>query len=51
MLNRPHDDYQLEIRMKKITFNEEISPDRFKLDQPSGTDLVRLGENGTGSQP
>ncbi len=50
-LNRPHDDYQLEIRVKKITLNEEISPDRFKLDQPPGAELVRLGETGPGSQP
>jgi hypothetical protein len=51
VLARPHDDYQLEIRVKKITLNETISSDRFKLDQPSGTDLVRLGEAVPGSQP
>jgi outer membrane lipoprotein-sorting protein len=51
VLNRPHDDYQLDIRVKKITLNEEVSLDRFKLDQPNGTELVRLGETGPGSQP
>ncbi|MFZ0818706.1 MAG: hypothetical protein WAM91_01455 [Candidatus Acidiferrales bacterium] len=51
VLNRPHDDYQLDIRVKKITLNEEISLDRFKLDQPSGTELVQLGNTGPGSQP
>jgi outer membrane lipoprotein-sorting protein len=51
VLSRPHDDYQLEIRVKKITVNEKISKDRFKLDQPSGTELVKLGESGPGSQP
>jgi hypothetical protein len=51
LLNRPHDDYQLEIRVKKITLNETISLDRFKLDQPSGTELVRLGETGPSSKP
>jgi outer membrane lipoprotein-sorting protein len=51
VLNRPHDDYQLDIRVKKITLNEEISLDRFKLDQPSGTELVRLGDTGPGSYP
>ena len=51
VLNRPHDDYQLDIRVKKITLNEEISLDRFKLDQPAGTELVKLGETGSGSQP
>jgi outer membrane lipoprotein-sorting protein len=51
VLNRPHDDYQLEIRVKKITVNEEVSIDRFKLDQPPGTDLVKLEEGAPGSQP
>jgi hypothetical protein len=51
VLNRPHDDYQLEIRVKKITLNEVIPLDRFKLDQPSGTELVRIGVTGPGSQP
>jgi hypothetical protein len=51
VLNRPHDDYQLDIRVKKIALNEEIAVDRFKLDQPGGTELVNLGDNGAGSQP
>jgi outer membrane lipoprotein-sorting protein len=51
LLNRPHDDYQLEIRVKKITLNEDISLDRFKLDQPAGTELVKLEEGAPGSQP
>jgi hypothetical protein len=51
VLGRPHDDYQLEIRVKKITLNEMISLDRFKLDQPAGTELVKLEEGAPGSQP
>jgi outer membrane lipoprotein-sorting protein len=50
VLNRPHDDYQLEIRVKKITLNEEISSDRFKLDQPAGTELIKLEQGASGSQ-
>ncbi len=48
---RPHDDYQLEIRVTRLTLNEEISADRFRLEQPPGTELVRVGEDEAGSQP
>jgi outer membrane lipoprotein-sorting protein len=44
-VTRPSDDYQLQITLKKLTVNEPIAADRFSLPQPSGTDLVNLGEN------
>jgi outer membrane lipoprotein-sorting protein len=44
-VTRPSDDYQLQITLKKLTVNEPIAPDRFSLPQPTGTDLVNLGEN------
>ena len=47
---RPQDDYKLEIRILKLTVNEEISADRFELAQPAGTELVRVGEETTGTQ-
>jgi hypothetical protein len=43
-ISRPGDDYTLEITIKKITLNGTIAPDRFVLQQPPGTDLVRVGE-------
>ena len=43
---RPHDDYQLEIRVKKLTLNETIASDRFDLPQPPDTELVRLDDEG-----
>ena len=42
---RPQDDYKLEIRILKLTLNEPITPDRFVLAQPAGTDLVHVGED------
>jgi outer membrane lipoprotein-sorting protein len=48
---RPQDDYKLEIRILKLTVNEEITADRFDLTQPPGTELVRLGEEQAGTQP
>jgi len=41
-LVRPHDDYRLEIRITKLTLNEDLSEAQFKLDQPPGTELVTL---------
>jgi outer membrane lipoprotein-sorting protein len=39
-LSRPDGDYKLQIGIKKATFNEMISADRFILEQPPGTELV-----------
>jgi outer membrane lipoprotein-sorting protein len=48
---RPQDDYKLEIKILKLTMNERINPDRFDLAQPTGTELVRVGEEQTVVQP
>src|ERR1700688_698725 len=48
---RPQDDYKLEIKILKLTLNEPISPDRFELAQPAGTELVRVGEEAAKTQP
>jgi outer membrane lipoprotein-sorting protein len=53
-VTRPGDDYQLQIVIKKLTLNEPVAPDRFALPQPSGTKLVRVGdesEKSTGETP
>lgn len=50
-LSRPHDDYQLEIHITKLTVNAPISADRFELAQPPGTELVRVGEDAKEPQP
>ena len=49
-MQRPHDDYKLEIKVKKVTLNEAISDDRFQLQQPAGSELVKVGESGAGKQ-
>ena len=43
-INRPHDDYTLDLQVTKITVNEDIPADRFQLQQPAGTELVRVGD-------
>jgi hypothetical protein len=44
---RPREDYQLAIHVNKLALNEPIADDGFVLKQPLGTDLVRVGEDGT----
>jgi outer membrane lipoprotein-sorting protein len=44
-IERPHDDYRLELQIMKLSLNEALPPDRFKLEQPPGSDLVRVPEN------
>jgi outer membrane lipoprotein-sorting protein len=46
---RPREDYQLAIHVNKLALNEPIADDRFVLKQPPGTDLVRVGADGTES--
>jgi outer membrane lipoprotein-sorting protein len=48
---RPQDDYKLEIKILKLTLNEPISPDRFELPQPAGTDLMRVGDDPPQARP
>lgn len=43
-IERPHDDYTLELQVTKIAVNEDIPSDRFKLEQPAGSELVHVGD-------
>jgi len=44
-LQRPANDYRLDIGVTKLTPNEAIAADRFVLKQPPGTQLERVGED------
>lgn len=50
-IDRPHDDYRLDLQVTKLTLNEDISADQFKLEQPAGSELVRVGEDTTEKKP
>jgi len=54
-VDRPHDDYRIELQIAKLTLNEELPAERFQLVQPPNSELVKVGEeNGTapkGSKP
>jgi hypothetical protein len=43
-IERSHDDYKLEMQVTKVTLNEEIPAERFKLEQPAGAELVHVGD-------
>lgn len=50
-LERPHDDYKLDLQVAKISLNEEIPAERFQLEQPAGADLVRVSDATESKQP
>jgi len=45
LIERPHDDYKLELQVAKISINQDIPGDRFKLEQPAGSELVHVGDS------
>jgi outer membrane lipoprotein-sorting protein len=49
ILERPQEDYSLTLRITKLALNEPIAADRFRLEQPPGTELVRVGEGQAGA--
>lgn len=49
-LERPENDYRLDIGVTKLTINETITADRFVLKQPPGTQLARVGEDAPGPE-
>jgi outer membrane lipoprotein-sorting protein len=51
VLQRPQDDYKLEIHVTQLALNEDIAAERFKLEQPAGTELVKVGEGNEAKQP
>jgi len=50
-IERPHDDYKLDLLVTKVIMNEEIPPERFKLEQPEGAELVHVGDAAENKQP
>lgn len=50
-VNRPASDYSLDIHITRMTLNVAVTPDRFELKQPVGTELVRVGEPSSETKP
>ncbi len=41
-IDRPHDDYRLDLQVAKIDLNVDLGADRFQLAQPANSELVRV---------
>lgn len=50
-IDRPHDDYRLYLQVSKIVLNSETPSDRFKLEQPAGSELIHVNEAEGNHQP
>jgi outer membrane lipoprotein-sorting protein len=47
-IDRPHDDYRLDLQVSKIVLNTDLPADRFKLEQPPGSELVNVERSSQG---
>lgn len=43
-IERPHDDYRLDLQITKLSLNQDLPADRFTLEQPAGSELVRVAD-------
>ncbi|MGH9803674.1 MAG: hypothetical protein ACRD4D_00775 [Candidatus Acidiferrales bacterium] len=50
-LARPHEDYRLKLLIRELKLNEPIEADKFRLEQPGGTDLIDLAKDPLPQEP
>jgi outer membrane lipoprotein-sorting protein len=50
-IERPHDEYHLDLAISKIALNEALDAERFKLEAPAGVEVVHVGENSEEKRP
>jgi outer membrane lipoprotein-sorting protein len=50
-IERPHDEYRLDLGITKMTANEAISADRFQLQPPQGAEVVHLTDVAEDKKP
>jgi hypothetical protein len=50
-IERPRDEYRLDLAISKITLNEPLEADRFKLETPAGAEVVHVAENSEEKRP
>jgi outer membrane lipoprotein-sorting protein len=44
-IDRPRDEYRLDITVSKVAVNEPLAADRFTLDAPPGAEIVHLADS------
>jgi hypothetical protein len=50
-IDRPHDEYRLDLAFTKVSLNETLSPDRFQLQPPDGAEVVHLKDAAEDKKP
>lgn len=50
-IDRPHDDYRIEMQVTKLALNEDLPAERFQLAQPPNSELVKVGEENGATVP
>jgi len=50
-IDRPRDEYRLDLTISKIVLNETLEADRFNLEAPAGAEVVHVGENSEEKRP
>lgn len=50
-IERPRDEYQLDMNVSKVTLNETLEAERFRLQPPAGVEVVHLSEPGETKKP
>ncbi len=44
-IDRPHDDYRIDLQITKLSLNEDLPADRFLLAQPPNSELVHVSQD------
>jgi outer membrane lipoprotein-sorting protein len=50
-IDRPHDDYRLDLQVLKIDLNVDLAAERFQLSQPANSELIRVTSASDSKQP
>jgi hypothetical protein len=50
-IDRPRDEYRLDLTLTKVTANEPITPDHFQLQAPEGVEVTHLADTVEDKQP
>jgi outer membrane lipoprotein-sorting protein len=50
-IDRPHDDYRLDLQVTKIELNTDLPAERFQLSQPANSELVRVDSSTDSKSP
>lgn len=50
-IDRPHDEYRLDLTVSKLVLNQQVPTDRFTLNAPEGAEVVNLAKAGEDKKP